>query len=257
MSRRVLILSSGMSDAENLRRLDESPEFRKATLNMKMSFLAIRQALEPFAALKDAFKTDMALFMGTSHGEFNSTLDFLKSWSQQRLARPFVFQNSLHNSTTSFVGLCEGYRAPLVTSSQHYFSGEEALDHAMQFLRTGNARIATVMGVDVRAGSQLPHMAGAGFPIEGWGEGAGCVILADENYAREKGLTALGELQDVQSRPDLEKTIFDIDPAFDLSRFYDSHAVEELARAVREGRGGDLKLRKPNGGQSLIRWTAL
>lgn len=254
--KRVMIVSTGIADEQGLAELDQSPQFRKATFNMKMSYLAVEEALKPLAAMRETFKTDMALFLGTSHGEFNTTLDFLKSWAQQKLARPFVFQNSLHNSTTGFVGLSEGYRAPLVTSSHHYFSGEDALDLACQFIKTGMAAIATVVGVDARAGDYLPHMKGAGFPHADWGQGAGCVILTSQEYADKHQLPILGELALIEMRPALDRPVFMESPDFDVRHFYDAQAVENLAQSVRQGRSQELRLEKPNGGHSRIAWVA-
>jgi 3-oxoacyl-(acyl-carrier-protein) synthase len=254
--RKVLIISTGVVEADRLSALDQSPNCRTPTLNMKMVHLAVQQALEPLASMKDAFKEDMAVFMGTSHGEFNSTLDFLKSWAQQKLARPFVFQNSLHNSTTGFVGLSEGYKAPLVTSSHHYFSGEDALDLASQFIKTNETDVAMVIGVDVRAGDYLPHMKGAGFPTAEWGQGSGCVILASDGYAKKNNLPVLGELENIEIKPELGRPVYVEEPDFDLHEFYDSHAVEVLAKAVRSG-NRQIEMPKPNGGIGRITWSAI
>jgi 3-oxoacyl-(acyl-carrier-protein) synthase len=251
----VCIVSAGKAESQNLASLDESPAFRKATLNMKLAHLALQSALAPLASYQEDFKKKMSLFLGTGHGEFNTTLEFLKSWAQQKFARPFVFQNSLHNSTTGFLSLHEGYQAPSCTASHHYFSGEDALDLAMQFILTGMSDIAAVIGVDSRTGDHLPLLKEAGFPHAEWGEGAGAIILASRAYCEEKNLKVLGRLKAIQTQPCLDHPVYRVQPTFNLSHFYDSHAVEVLAEAVLHQGDTELHLEKPNGSRSQISWV--
>jgi 3-oxoacyl-(acyl-carrier-protein) synthase len=250
--KKVAIISTGRAQAKDLAELENSADFRKATLNMKLATLAFRELLSPFSALAEDFKKDLTLFLGTGHGEFNATLEFLKGWAQQRFPRPFLFQSSLHNSTTGFVGLSQGLQAAACTTSHHYFSGEDALDLARQFLLTGNAEVAAVIGVDARAGENLPLLEGAGFPHSGWGQGAGAVMLATTEYCERKKIEILGELGDIEISLLLDQPVYKVKSDFVLAPFYDSHAVEKLAEVVTERGVFPLRLEKPNGGHSLI-----
>lgn len=45
----------------------------------------------------------VSLFLSSLHGEIEPTLGFLKGLAQKNWARPFLFQNSLHHSTTGFM----------------------------------------------------------------------------------------------------------------------------------------------------------
>jgi len=252
----VCILSAGIADVGRLPGLDNNEHFRKATLNMKLSTLALQQALEPLASLKNDLSDKMTLFLGTGHGEFNATLDFLKGWAQQKFARPFLFQNSLHNSTTGFLCLNQGYQAPSCTVSHHYFSGEDALDLACQFVVTGFAEITAVIGVDTRTGENLPMLEAAGFPHEGWGQGAGAVILASRKFCDTHNLRWKGRLVAVDKNPALDVPVHQVRSDFELSHFYDSHAIERLAQSVLNGGSQELLLDKPNGGASRICWIA-
>jgi hypothetical protein len=64
----------------------------------------------------------------------------------------------------------------------------------------------------------------------------------------------LGELRDIETKPELSRPVYVEGADFDLHDFYDSHAVEALARAVREQKP-DIRMAKPNGGVSRISWS--
>lgn len=251
----VAIVSLGQVNATRLAALELAPAFRKATANMKMATVALDTALEKLNLNSEIIREHLALFLGTGHGEFNTTLEFLKNWAEHRHARPFVFQNSLHNSTTGFLGLHASLQAPSCTLSHHFFSGEDALDMAQQFLVGGVCELAAVIGVDTRTVEHLPMMSDAGFPHAEWGQGAGAIVLASLEFCKKQELTPMGYLQSVVSSPNLDKPTHDVAQGFPLNTFYDSHAVEELARRVETGDHATLLLKKPNGGESRITWT--
>lgn len=77
------------------------PQLRKATTLMKL----VSQGLKPlFSESRNGHPTrPMQVFFGSLHGEIDPTLEFLKSYARKAWARPFLFQNSLHHSTTGFV----------------------------------------------------------------------------------------------------------------------------------------------------------
>jgi hypothetical protein len=251
----VAIVSLGHVNASRLAALDMLPQFRKATANMKMATVALDTALERINLDSALLSEHLALFLGTGHGEFNTTLEFLKSWSEHRHARPFVFQNSLHNSTTGFVGMHAGLQAPSCTFSHHFFSGEDALDMAQQFLIGGVCEMAAVIGVDTRTVDHLPIMSDAGFPHAEWGQGAGSIILASLDFCKRQSLKPMGYLHSIASIPNLDNPTYYVAPGFPLNTFYDSHAVEEFARRVETGDQSTILLKKPNGGESRIVWT--
>ena len=77
-----------------------SPQLRRATASMKMSIYLME---EFFKKQKDLFDEETPLIFCSRHGEIEPTIEFLKNYAEKALARPFLFQNSLHHSTLGFV----------------------------------------------------------------------------------------------------------------------------------------------------------
>ncbi len=88
--------------------------YRKATMNMALTTLACEKLL---TAAAEILKEDIAFVVGTHFGEVDSTLDFLSTFYQTNVARPTLFQNSLHNSTLGFSAIQIGLTGPALTIS--------------------------------------------------------------------------------------------------------------------------------------------
>ncbi len=77
------------------------PKLRKATTMMKM-------VVEGLKSLSHSVPGPLVpphsvpTFLGSMHGEIEPTLNYLKGLAQMDRPRPFLFQNSLHHSTTGF-----------------------------------------------------------------------------------------------------------------------------------------------------------
>ena len=74
------------------------PMLRKATPLMRN----IYYGLVPLMESQSLQNSQVQTFFASRHGELESTFEFLKGVSQRELARPFLFQNSLHHSTNGF-----------------------------------------------------------------------------------------------------------------------------------------------------------
>ncbi len=249
------IIAAAALNPAHVQELDRRAEFRKATLNMKMASAVLSEALGPLRQAVPAFAEQMSLILATGHGEFNSTIEFLKEWAVHKHARPFVFQSSLHNSTTGFLSLHEHITAPTFTLSHHYFSGEEALDMALQLLTARLCPVVAVVGVDTRIHESFSFLKGEGFPHAGWGQGAGAVVLANESFCQQHNLPPLGSLQVPQIDYCQSQTFHHVGEQFATGEFYDSQAIESLAQAVLRKDSSPLNMAKPNGGKSQIRWA--
>ena len=86
------------------------PKLRKATQLMKL----VHQGLKPLFEKTETspLRRPMQVFFASFHGEIEPTSDFLKSCAQKDWARPFLFQNSLHHSTTGFASQQFGLLGP-------------------------------------------------------------------------------------------------------------------------------------------------
>ena len=86
------------------------PSLRKATHLMKL----VHQGLKPLFENNEEpiLSRPLQVFFASVHGEIEPTSDFLKSYARKKWARPFLFQNSLHHSTTGFASQQFGLLGP-------------------------------------------------------------------------------------------------------------------------------------------------
>ena len=218
-------------DPESLR---DRPEFRRATRNMILACLAasgIVDRLGPAVA-------DTALVVGTGHGELDSTAAFLGELGKSGVARPLLFQSSLHNATLGFLARHFGLTGPTFTVSSRYFSGEGAIELAEALVADGTVPRALVIGVD----SVLATLDGVIPSIYPNGvrprDGAGAILLARDGEGP------------VLERVDCDP--FPIEGAGIPADFYDADAVERLARAWRESAVAELVGPKPDRSRGRI-----
>lgn len=242
------------SESEHLFR---APSFRKATIPMAIAWQAVRKTLDQLPLYGDTImKTEWGLSLGTSHGELEVTRDFLVTLENKGLARPILFQNSLHHSTLGFISLRLGSGGPGMTVSNHFFSGEDALSTAVELIRTGECDCALAIAVDALVEKLEPALSQHYPSGSSHDEGSGCVLLVNK-----KGLATLGKAP-VAILSDLtyySASSDDIDQqsAVVLHSDYDSDAIEKLARVLSESSFADntpktITLKKPDGTFSKI-----
>lgn len=141
------LIASAVASAAQADQLQDLPDFRRATLNMRLAFAAANPLLQKIPAGIPRHR--IALVLGTSLGELQSTYDFLAGLALENVARPLAFQNSLHHSTLGFLSRVMNVTGPGITTSREYFSGEDALDIGCRLLEAGEADYAVVIGVDI------------------------------------------------------------------------------------------------------------
>ena len=139
-------IGEGLANSADLKSLDDLPDFRRATMNMKFAFLAAREALRSLPS--EISRDDLALVVQTRFGELRSTCDFLFGVSVEKVSRPLAFQNSLHHSTLGFLSRAFKITGPGLTVCGEGINGEEARDTASSLLDDG-AKFALIVTVDV------------------------------------------------------------------------------------------------------------
>lgn len=212
--------------------IHDDPRFRRATLNMKLAYSAARAVLDNHAI--DPKR--ILLVVGTSFGELQSTYDFFAGLVNDGVARPLAFQNSLHHSTLGFLSSSLGIRGPGFTVSDQWWSGENALTLAMDWMSGFAIDHALVIGVDsgvedLRAPAELR----AGVVVSA---GAGAVLISRRPLSnlRIDGVTT--RITSLPSQPTLQ------------SPHFDSNAISILSFHLEPG---SIRLSKPDGTHSLIR----
>jgi|GEM_PF-1644479 len=250
----LFILNAAQASTGDLGSLEKDPVFRKATRGMMMAFLAIQRALAPYENKLKDFSGQLGLFLGTGHGELEATHQFLTRFKKSGFGSPTFFQNSLHNSTAGFLTQKLRITGVSLTTSNSYFSGENALDLAALALRRDQILFALVVGVDVLVPG-LESVFSRMYPNElNLGEGAGAVLLTNlkgmeefEEGGRGRRCSVLGIEYSCQpsslSREKLEK----------LAGYYDANFISLLAQEwAREEPDASPLFYKPDGTYSRV-----
>jgi hypothetical protein len=127
------LLADQTATKEQLIGQSSRPEFRKTTNKMAFASAAIETAMNEVPELNE-FRSRINLVLGTISGELESTRDFLTTLDRAGIARPVLFQNSLHNSTTGFLAMHFGFTGPAVTLTHHVDVAEQTLNVALSLL---------------------------------------------------------------------------------------------------------------------------
>jgi hypothetical protein len=96
--------------------IDEtSPRFRRATTNM----IATTQLCEDILKLlpENFNKDHLGVIYATEFGEITSSADYLLHLKRDKISKPILFQNSLHNSTLGFTSIELKLTGPCLTVS--------------------------------------------------------------------------------------------------------------------------------------------
>lgn len=236
------ILSQGTFQGDIPQSLLELPDFRRATRNQMMAYLAIQECLKtvPESLLRN--KERVGFVLGTSHGELDSTVSFLSELGVTGTARPFYFQSSLHHSILGFLTKTFGFTGPSLTVCNSYRSGEDAI-RAAELLLQSVVDVVLVVGVD----ALVPKIAGPLLSMYPEGtklsEGAGALLFA-------KDLANAGSTQ-VLAR--FKEQVFLSEYSGEAAPFgYDSSAVEILARNIASTK--QIVIEKPGKTFSKLVW---
>ncbi|MCJ8275475.1 MAG: beta-ketoacyl synthase chain length factor, partial [Bdellovibrionales bacterium] len=77
------------------------PQLRKATPMMKMIIAGMKALFNEETGV--SVDPQCQLILSSRHGELSPTFDYLKESAIRNWTRPYLFQNSLHHSTTGFI----------------------------------------------------------------------------------------------------------------------------------------------------------
>ncbi|MBC7692403.1 MAG: beta-ketoacyl synthase chain length factor [Methylotenera sp.] len=243
----LFVVGLGTANPEDCVQLRTQPEFRKASRNMMMSYLAIRQALENHDALDES---TLGLVLGSSCGELEITRDFLCTLDQSKIARPLLFQNSLHNATTGFLALQLSVTGPSVSVSNRYFTSECSFEAAELLLKSGSARFCLVIAVESRVpmlepGLKAIHSRKDATHELQFSENAAALLLTCDST-----LPHLAEIESVRWSHKVQST-----PRTPPHPFHDSDAISHLIGMFQgSAEKGTLLSIKSDGTQSEIIW---
>jgi hypothetical protein len=214
--------------------LGDVPDFRRATLSMKLTYVAAKKVLE-----STPVKDSLAVVLGTSFGELQSTYNFFSGIALENVARPLAFQNSLHHSTLGFISRLLSLTGPGFTVSRSFFSGEDAILLAKTLL-VSSCEYVLACGVDCVVEELREFQEKRLSPFKP-ASGAGSLLLA-----REAPTFPCAEITDVIFHPSGTKNSGGDD-------FYDSDAIARISKFLNAGADAQvLTLCKPDGSASEI-----
>jgi hypothetical protein len=239
------IVGMGTAEKKDLGALARLPAFRKASRNMMLAHLAVEEACLGFALPAEA----TGLVLGSSFGELALTQEFLTTFATAGIARPLLFQNSLHSATSGFLSIHRSITGPTLTVSQRFFTGEACLETASLLLEASDVSICLVVAVESWAPTLVEPLKLNYPPGLELCEGAGALLLATDAGAAQLGARPLATLEEVETcqTPSVR---------LESGRFHDSDAIERLIASVRSGESVPLELRKPDGSASRLLWRS-
>jgi 3-oxoacyl-(acyl-carrier-protein) synthase len=243
----MAIVGAGTAKAKNLDAYKVMPEFRKATLNMILAAASQDEAFSSFPGLltEDNLHSS-GLVLGSSYGELGTTISFLDQLSQSGVARPLLFQNSLHNSTLGFLAIRLKVLGPAITVSNGLSTGENALELAFSLLNATPLAYCVVTAVDsivTQLRIDTEHSVGSA------GEGAATVIVTRRETAEAKNWPVLGYVNAI----DYQRVAASEPHTATSEGSYHSDALEHLITHLRSGsKSKTLNLRKSDGNQTVI-----
>lgn len=139
-------LDSLVLTLDEIQGYENNPIYRKATSNMALATMACNKILDK-NAISGELKSQTSFVLGTAFGEVESSLSFLKTHKEEGIARPNLFQNSLHNSTLGFVTIQLGLVGPAITVSSGAQTFESTQQTALSLLTITDYVLACVIDV--------------------------------------------------------------------------------------------------------------
>ena len=234
---------ANIDEANTLKKTNR--DLRKASFEMILGFQAL-MGLEPVIKKiqKNFSQSDVSFVCGTSHGSLYATKDFLEEFSKTKRARPFLFQNSLHNSITGF--LCQQFqlKGPSFTISFGDQTGESVLEVAQDLLQSGMSKVCLVVGVDglVEAFCDTLQSYIKGATLT---EGAGALLLSKEPInTLELCATMTIELSHTHAHAhaDSGSDSHADDRSRGISSYYDSDLIDLIAQNIQQKKTSFLRV---------------
>ena len=241
---KLAVLSTALLKEVDLSVGADRPEFRKATRKMKyclgVAELTLKRLPENLLhQLQDIEYKNMCTILGTSMGEIEVTREFLVTLDQSGMARPILFQNSLHNAVNGFITMALGLRGPSITVSHRFMTSENALESA-QLLMSPSHPFGLVICSEIIVEDFMPGYSKIypqGVKLR---DGASAVFLATEDAVEKLGLEPLGWIKEIT--PGARGVFSD-------NEYYDSNGLEKI---ILSGLKSQIRLCKPDGSSSTV-----
>ncbi|MBF0316019.1 MAG: hypothetical protein HQK52_21545 [Oligoflexia bacterium] len=256
---KALLVAGEKSYLNEISYLLKDDQFRKSTKNMLLCYHSINKIIAkiPFRIYETFDCNEIGLFIGTSHGELETTKDFLKSIGIDKRARPFLFQHGLHNATLGFICQTLNHTGPAITVSNRFFSGEDAIDLAMDWLQLNKIKIAITVGYDSLPLGLENQVRGL-YPQStqlSTGSAAALVLANEEGVRKILNTNYSINLNNLfLERITYCRTSNARTGGSTSTHYYDSNAIEEIYNNLSRypNHCSTMNLQKPNGTYSVI-----
>lgn len=231
----------------------KQPKFRRASRGMMLGYAALDSLFRRQSWLyKFVNERRLGLVIGTSQGEFETTKEFLTTLVEKDIARPILFQNSLHNAILGFLSIEFGLKGASMTVSNQMFSGEDAVSTSIDFLRSGWCDACIAIGLDIKVEALSPVWKNLDPPTVNRGEGAGAVLLVNQSGLSDiSGQTPLSRLSSVNVSEDQSPATLIFD------QYYDSNGISVFIEKFRNNpQSQKVIIEKPSGCSSYFQLEA-
>lgn len=157
------------------------------------------------AVLQDLLKyeekelLDMGYVMGTTFGTWNSTNKYVVSLIKEgpEFASPRLFPNTVLNAAQGHVAIAYKIKGPVTT-----ITGINSIEYCCDLIQSGNINRIIAVGADECCENMIEAYTADANPIV-MGEGIGCVVLEELEFAKARGANILCEIDSIQTQIDL------------------------------------------------------
>jgi hypothetical protein len=236
------IISAASVDFSEHLEILKRPGFRKATTNMALAIAAIEKAITQIKSIFEDNRSDFGLVLVSNSGELETTIDFLKTLDNLKIARPFLFQNSVHNATAGFLSIHLELNSPAVSISSGTFSEEQAIETANLLINGGQCKFCFVLSIDV-----WPEL--QNIPLDSISKlnGATCFIFSDSPTEDSILLENLEIEENFLSGPDSSLWI---------PQAFEKNSLWNLEKEIKVKKQGSLRVKKQDVGFSNFSWRS-
>ncbi|KAF0219593.1 MAG: beta-ketoacyl [Geobacteraceae bacterium] len=149
-------------------------------------------------------RTRIGIVLGCGFGGIVNSEEFLSGYFTAGIdgLAPMLFPNTVPNAPASNASIEHGLKGPNVTFVQRFCSAEAALMMALRFLEEERADIMLTGGVDDLSPGMLKGFKSLGqlrSHGEGFGEGAGLLVLEKRDHAFKRGADIMAGVGNVRS----------------------------------------------------------
>jgi 3-oxoacyl-[acyl-carrier-protein] synthase II len=192
--------------------VQELLESRKAYLDpsSKYALGAVALALRD-AGLDERQRESAGICLGTTFGSMETLGMFFEGFLEKgpRFVKPFLFQHTYANTAIGLAAIEFGLRGDHLNFAGAFTAGAQAIAAAYDLISSGKADRVVAGGYDALSDYLYAGLDAMGQDDLVPGEGAGAIVLEEEESARARGATIHARIRDIEMAGDPNASILE------------------------------------------------